>query len=53
LAKITVQRDQRSAFVLAYFEQCLAQSLIPNRDDIVTSSADQIGRALAEVLIKL
>jgi hypothetical protein len=43
--------------VLTYFEQYFvgrpAQSLIGNRDGIVTSSADQIGRALAEILIKL
>jgi hypothetical protein len=57
LAEITVQRDERSAFVLACLEQRLvrrpAQPLISNRDRIVAGGADQIGRTPAEVLVEL
>ena len=57
LAEITVQCDERSAFVLACLEQCLighpAQPLIGNRDSIVTGSEHQISRTPAEVLVEL
>jgi hypothetical protein len=57
LAKIAIQRDEGSAFTRAHFKQCLvrrpSQALADHCNDIVAGSADQIGRAPAEILVKL
>lgn len=57
LAKIAVQCDERSAFVLAHLKQCFVrhptQPLTDNRNSIVAGSADQIGRVPTEILVEL
>ncbi len=57
LTKITIQCDERSALAPADFKQYLvrrsAQPLTGNRNSIVAGSADQIGRAPAEILVEL
>jgi len=51
LAKIAIQRDKRSPFSRAYFEQCFvrrpAQPLIGDCNGVMAGSTDQIGRAPA------
>ena len=56
-AKITIQCDERSAFLLTHLKQYLvcrpAQPLTYARSDIVAGGADQIGGAPAEILVEL
>ena len=56
-AKITIQCDERSAFLLAHVKQYLvyrpAQPLTVARSDIVAGGADQIGGVPAEILVEL